>query len=68
MMEQGLFKLSYTFTSALKYEDYKPILYRQDNGSWAAEILAIPGCCALKKTREAAPAGLPNVFAGISEE
>jgi hypothetical protein len=67
MMEQGLFKLSYTFTRAL-YEDYKPILYRQDKGSWATEILAIPGCYALKETREAAPAELPNVFAMISEE
>jgi predicted RNase H-like HicB family nuclease len=52
----------------MKFEDYQPILYRQDDSSWVAEIPAIPGCYALMKTREAALAELPNVFAMISEE
>jgi len=35
-------------------DNYKTILYRQENGGWVAEIPAIPGCCALMETREAA--------------
>jgi predicted RNase H-like HicB family nuclease len=35
-------------------ENYKTILYRQDDGSWVAEIPAISGCYALMDTREAA--------------
>ena len=38
----------------MKLEDYKTILYRQDDGSWVAEIPEIPGCYALMETREAA--------------
>jgi hypothetical protein len=65
---QALLKLSYTFTGTMKFEDYEPILYSQFDGSWVAEIPAIPGCYALMETREAALAELPNVFAMISEE
>jgi len=36
----------------MKLEDYKTILYRQEGGSWAAEIPALPGCYALMDTRE----------------
>jgi len=46
---------------------YKIILYRQENGSWVAEIAAIPGCYGLMKTREEALAELPNVFGMIEE-
>jgi predicted RNase H-like HicB family nuclease len=49
-------------------EDYKTILYRQEDGSWVAEIPAIPGCYALMPTREAALAELSNVFRMIAEE
>jgi len=35
----------------MKLEDYKTILYRQEDGSWVAEIPAIPGCHALMDTR-----------------
>jgi predicted RNase H-like HicB family nuclease len=49
-------------------EDYKIILYRQENRSWAAEIPAIPGCYALMKTREEALAELPDVFSMIEDE
>jgi predicted RNase H-like HicB family nuclease len=53
----------------MKFEDYKIILYRQDDGSgWVAEIPAIGGCYALMKTREEALAELPNVFSMIEEE
>jgi len=38
----------------MKLQDYKTILYRQEDGCWVAEIPAIPGCYALRKTREAA--------------
>jgi predicted RNase H-like HicB family nuclease len=46
----------------MTHEDYKTVLYRQDEGSWVAEIPAIPGCYALMTSREAALAELANVF------
>ena len=52
----------------MKLEDYKTILYRQQDGSWVAEIPAIPGCYALMDTRESALAELSKVFAMIAEE
>lgn len=54
---------------SMKFEDYKIILYRQDDGSgWVAEIPAIGGCYALMKTREEALAELANVFSMIEDE
>ena len=47
---------------------YKTVLYRQDDGSWVAEIPALPGCYALMLTREAALAELGEVFEMIAEE
>ena len=52
----------------MKLEDYKTVLYRQQDGSWVAEIPAIAGCYALMETREAALAELSNVFGAIAEE
>ena len=52
----------------MKLEDYKTVLYRQQDGSWVAEIPAIAGCYSLMDTREAALAELSNVFAMIKEE
>ena len=52
----------------MKFEDYKVVLYRQQNGSWVAEIPAIAGCYALMDTREAALTELGNVFGVIAEE
>ncbi len=52
----------------MKLEDYKTILYRQDDGSWVAEIPAIGGCYALMPTREEALAELRLVFDMIEEE
>jgi predicted RNase H-like HicB family nuclease len=52
----------------MKLEDYKTILYRQEDGSWVAEIPAIPGCYALMTTREEALTELSRVFEMIAEE
>jgi len=46
----------------MRVEDYKTVLYRQDDGSWVAEIPAISGCYALMPTREAALSELSKVF------
>ena len=52
----------------MKIDDYKTILYRQEDGSWVAEIPAISGCYALMPTREEALAELTRVFEMIAEE
>ncbi len=52
----------------MKFEDYKIILYRQENGSWVAEIPALPACYALMKTREQALAEFANVFSMMEDE
>jgi predicted RNase H-like HicB family nuclease len=49
-------------------KDYKTILYRQEDGSWVAEIPAISGCYALMPTREAALAELTEAFDMIATE
>lgn len=48
--------------------NYKTILYRQEGGSWVAEISAISGCYALMSTREEALAELDRVFEMIAAE
>ncbi|MGA2075824.1 MAG: type II toxin-antitoxin system HicB family antitoxin [Terriglobia bacterium] len=52
----------------MSIEDYKTVLYRLEDGSWVAEIPAIPGCYALMPSREEALAELSCVFELISEE
>ena len=52
----------------MSIEDYKTILYRQEDGSWVAEIPAIQGCYALMPSREEALAELSSVFEMIAEE
>jgi len=49
-------------------QDYKIVLYRQEDGSWVAEIPALAGCYALMDTREEALAELTRVFEMIAEE
>jgi predicted RNase H-like HicB family nuclease len=49
-------------------ENYKIVLYREEDGSWVAEIPAISGCYALMLTREQALEELNGVFQMISEE
>jgi predicted RNase H-like HicB family nuclease len=52
----------------MSFRDYKTILYRQEDGSWVAEIPAISGCYALMPTREEALRELTNVFQMIADE
>jgi predicted RNase H-like HicB family nuclease len=52
----------------MKFDDYKIILYRQDDGSWVAEIPSLPACYALMNTRDEALAELQNVFSMIEDE
>ena len=49
-------------------ENYKMILYRQEDGSWVAEVPAVSGCYALMGTREEALRELVKVFQMIAEE
>ena len=49
-------------------DDYKTVLYRQEDGSWVAEIPAISGCYALMPSREEALSELKHVFEMIAEE
>jgi predicted RNase H-like HicB family nuclease len=51
----------------MQLDDYKIVLYRQDDG-WVAEIPSLPGGYALMPTREAALAELHDVFAMIAAE
>jgi len=52
----------------LTLQDYTTVLYRQDDGSWVAEVPAIPGCYALMPSREEALAELREVFRMIAAE
>ena len=52
----------------MRFENYKIVLCRQEDGDWVAEIPAISGCYALMPTREQALEELKGVFAMISEE
>ena len=52
----------------MNFQDYKIVLYRQEDGSCVAEIPAIPGCYALMQTRAEALAELRHVFGMIEEE
>ncbi len=52
----------------MKFENYKVVLYRQEDASWVAEIPAISGCYALMPTRQEALAELAKVFEMIAEE
>ena len=52
----------------MTFQDYKTILYRQEDGSWVAEIPAISGCYALMPSREEALVELGRVFEMIAEE
>jgi predicted RNase H-like HicB family nuclease len=52
----------------VKIDDYKIVLYCQEDGSWVAEIPAISGCHALMPTCEEALAEVTRVFEMIAEE
>jgi predicted RNase H-like HicB family nuclease len=61
-------KLNVMSGHKMDLENYKIVLYRQEDGSWVAEIPAISGCYALMPTREQALEELNGVFRMISEE
>lgn len=48
--------------------DYKVVLYRQSDGSWAAYVPVIEGCHAVMPTRDEVLAELQNVFDMIQDE
>jgi predicted RNase H-like HicB family nuclease len=52
----------------MQFDDYKVVLYRQEDGSWVAEIPAISGCYALMPTRTEVLEELAKVFDMIAEE
>jgi predicted RNase H-like HicB family nuclease len=52
----------------MKFEDFVPIYWQQDDGAGVAEIEEISGCFALMHTREEAAEELKLVFAMIAEE
>lgn len=57
-----------TLAALMTLQDYKIVLYRQEDGSWVAEVPALAGCYALMDTREEALAELSHVFEMIAEE
>ncbi len=61
-------KRVYDWGHRMKLEDYKTVLYRQEDGSWVAEIPAISGCYALMPSREEALAEIGQVFQIIADE
>jgi predicted RNase H-like HicB family nuclease len=52
----------------VQFEDYKIILYRQQDNTWVAEIPAIKGCYATMAEFSDALRELKRVFAIIKEE
>ncbi len=52
----------------MEFQDYKIVLYRQEDRAWVAEVPAISGCYALMPTRDKALAELSQVFQMISRE
>ena len=57
-----------SYNRTMRFDDYKVVLYRQDDGSWVAEIPALGGCYALMATLEAALVELGQVFALVDQE
>ena len=49
-------------------DDYRKVLYQQEDGAWVAEVPSISGCYALMPTREEALNELRDVFQMIAEE
>ena len=52
----------------MSFHDYKIVIYRQEDGSWVAEIPAVSGCYALMPSKEEALAELKDVFDIIADE
>ncbi len=56
------------YESEMTLENYKIVLYQQEDGSWVAEVPALAGCYALMDTKEQALAELSRVFDMIAKE
>ena len=52
----------------MQFEDYKIVLYRQQDDTWVAEIPAIKGCYAVMATIDLAIPELRRVFGVIEAE
>jgi predicted RNase H-like HicB family nuclease len=52
----------------VQFEDYKIVLYRQQDNTWVAEIPAIKGCYAVMSEFSDALRELKRVFSIIEEE
>jgi predicted RNase H-like HicB family nuclease len=52
----------------VQFEDYKIVLYKQQDNTWVAEIPAIKGCYAVTPTMDAAVPELRRVFTIIEQE
>jgi predicted RNase H-like HicB family nuclease len=52
----------------VQFEDYKIVLYKQQDNTWVAEIPAIKGCYAVTTTMDAAVPELRRVFGIIEQE
>lgn len=52
----------------MNHENFKTVLYRQDEGSWVADIRAIRSCYALMGSRDAVLSELAKIFALNAEE
>jgi len=52
----------------VQFEDYRIVLYRQQDNTWVAEIPAIRGCYAIMPEFSDALQELKRVFAIIEEE
>jgi predicted RNase H-like HicB family nuclease len=53
---------------SVQFEDYKIVLYRQQDNTWVAEIPAIKGCYAVMPEFAEAIQELKRVFGIIGEE
>jgi predicted RNase H-like HicB family nuclease len=53
---------------AMKLDDYKVVLYRNQPDGWVAEVPSIPGCYALMPTKAEAIQELEGVFDMIAAE
>jgi predicted RNase H-like HicB family nuclease len=54
--------------AAVKLDDYKVVLYRNQPDGWVAEVPSIPGCYALMPTKAEAIQELEGVFDMIAAE
>jgi predicted RNase H-like HicB family nuclease len=54
--------------TSLRFENYKTVLYCQEDGAWVAEVPALTGCYVVMPTPEDALREIVRVFGIIAEE